>query len=94
MTKAVSNWDIFLLRQFYYCAKNGHFSINFASYGVFCPPPPNTIRVYYDFIFYLHILGRNDEGQDSLNCLGINIKFQLGLVLKNSEINIKQSQYR
>ena len=45
MTKAVLNRDICFIRAVLLMCKNGHFSLNFASHGVFCPPLPITIRV-------------------------------------------------
>ena len=45
MTKAVSSRDIYLIKPVLLLCKHGHFSQNFASHGLFCPPPHNIIRV-------------------------------------------------
>ena len=47
MKKAVSNREICFVKAVFLFCKHGHFfHLNFASYGVNCPPPPpNATRV-------------------------------------------------
>ena len=44
MTNAVSNRDIFFNKAVLLLCLSGHFTLNFALHGVFCPPP-HTKRV-------------------------------------------------